>query len=632
MQLSEVFNSVAPIAIVAGGAIVTAGLAWWKGPKQLKPKNEVAKVITARGFPNILKAQKIVAKNGAKFYLGWGASDESEVPLETFKVEISRKGKDEALTLDDKVKAEVAAEFYVRVDTSSDAAIIQAMESLGGKINQEKIREYCTPKFDAALRAAAAQMHIEQIQTEREKFRAAVKSALDSLKDDGLILVDVALRQLNQSPIGDFDANNFFDAQGMKKVTTIINDSKEVINKNNQETETRIAEKDKIETNLRLTVTREKTQAELEQQQEIERLKAEQARQVVEIQAEQKRQADLAKLAAEQEVAARQIKKDQEVGVAEAAKLAALEVAKKEGEQKTVAAEIAKTKAKELAEEDKRIALQKKAEEVAAAEKAANEARALAVAASQQVLAAEQIAVAERNKKIAVLTAEQKAEQEAASVRIASAAQVAVAENEAKAVRVKAEADASALQQKATAEAAAAKLRAEGAYAENYQPLKAAADGKLAEAAAEERLNEARNKLSPEARALILELERVKITPQALETMVAAIANIDSLNVTSISGAPGFGSGTSGEGGSGNSNVFDQFYDAARRNALTKPMVQRLIKDVGGDPKIADNMPDFGNPANDAAAVQPPAVQVVTQPDQAQPPARKAGAPKPAAG
>ena len=115
---------------------------------------------------------------------------------------------------------------------------------------------------------------------------------------------------------------------------------------------------------------------------------------------------------------------------------------------------------------------------------------------------------------------------------------------------------------------------------------------------------------------MIVDIERIKITPATLETMVSAIANIDTFNVTSISGAPNFGNGSSvtvdaPNGSSGGNNVFDQFYKATTQHALTRPLVERMITDLGGDHKIAANMPSLGTNIV-APAATAPVVQVVT--------------------
>ena len=596
---------------IGGAATLVGGLlALWKGPKLLKPENETAKIVTAKGLNPFRRSEKIIAKDGPKFFWGWSASKSSDIPLETYKVPVERKGKTEALVLKDFVKAEVFAEFYVCVDSSTPASMARALEALGGKIDQQKIAEFCMAKFDGALRAAASGMEIEDVQSNREAFRDAVKKALDTLQQDGLRLVDISLRQLNQSPIGDFEPTNLLDAQGLKKVTKIVEESKKIVNDTRQENRVLIAERDKEAENKTLLIDEQKKKATLEQGERVKQLEAEQGRRVAEFEAEQSKQAEMARLQAAQETEARRIEKKKEVALAEEKRQESVAVAQTQREAASRQAEIAKLKALELAEQDKKVALHKKGQEEAAAAQLANEARAKAVAAEQSVVTAKEVAEAERLKQVEVLTAQKDAEKVAAGQRINADAQVYVAEKNAEAAKTEAKGRSEALTISAEAEVSAAKKRAEASYQAEYQPLKAAADGKAAEAEAEKKLNEARNALSDEARKLILDLERTRITPQALEVMVAAIANIDSLNVTSINGmTPVSGGGGAGGGdpgvGSSRGTLFEQFFDAANNNALNKTLMRKLIASVGGDTSIADNLPDFGMPSNSNAPAAP---------------------------
>lgn len=586
--LSGIFNLAANVAVYVGYAsavvipLVGGYWAWFKGPRQLKPENDVARVITARQWPNFFKKSKIVAKDGARMYLNWGASKESDVPLGTFRVEVTRKGKDAALTLADKVKAEVNAEFFVRVDATSDESIIRALESLGGKIDDRKIMEYCTPKFDAALRAAAAKMQIEEIQTNREEFRNSVKEALDSLQNDGLVLIDVSLRRLDQSPLEDFDPNNFFDAQGLKKVTETIEKSKQIINDTKQTAETAIQERNKDEAVRRLTIQEQQRQASLAQEERVRQLEAEQAKRVAEIQAKNDEEAKTAQIRAEETVEQARILKERQIAVSEEKKQQDVAVARAERERVSREAEI-----------NKSIALHARAQEEADAERAANEKRAEAVEAEEGVKTARQVAEAEREKRIAVIAAQAQAEEAAASERIAAQARVEVAELSKREAAEQAEA----LRIEAQAAKDAAILAAEGAYAEIFQKAKAAADGLLAEAEAKAAMNQAVNQLSPEAQAHLVEMARVAMTPEAIRESMKAVEKIDGISITSMDGLAGAfgGSAAGGVAADGavvaGGNPMHQLVNALMTYKMAEPLMDKLIANVGGDKGIARNIP-----------------------------------------
>jgi len=603
MDLTGVFNVAVQTATYAAYASAVAlpilGTYWayTKGPRQLVPENGTARVVTARSWPNIFDKDKIVARDGAKMYMKWGASEISDVPLSTFRVPIERKGKDSALTLLDKVKAEVNAEFFVRVDTSSDESIIQALESLGGEIDEDKIKDYCTAKFDAALRAAAAKMEIEQIQTERESFRNSVKEALDSLKDDGLILVDVSLRQLNQSPLEDFDPNNFFDAQGLKKVTEFIEASKKNVNDTKQEAETQIRDRNKQEAIRRLTIEEEQKQATLQQEERIKNMESEQAKRVAEITAKTNQETQTAHITSERAIDQARISKEQEVGVAEEQKQKAIAIAREERTRVTEEATIAR-----------KIALHAKAGDEADAEKLANEKKAEAVAAAEAVTTERAVAEANRTKQIDVIAATGAAEKLAATDRTAADARLYVSQKNAETAEV----DAKALLTEAQAAKEASVLAADGTFAETFRKLEAIAAGKSADAKAQLEVNEALSKLSPEAMLHLQNIARISMTPEAIRESMRAVEKIGGINITSMDGMSGmFGAAANQNGGGGGiipsdpSNPMAQMVSALMMAKMSEPLLKKIIDGVGGDTDMARFVPGTMPPP--AAPVAVPA-------------------------
>lgn len=614
--LSSIFNfsSLSGLAAVAGTGLGMLGIgvvtAKYASPlKMIKPDSSTAYIVT--GYKG-LKKDQFVVRSAPQAVWKFGMSEPEAVDLKSFTVKITRKGihkenegiidrvrdgvsgtKDESLTLKDKIKAEVDVDFYVQVDTedtkadgkvvvTGDQKIILAKRTLGN-INEKTIRDYLEAKADSALRAAAAQMTIDEIQSDREEFLNKVKANL-SLSEHGLKVTDAALRDFKQAPKESFNPNDYFDAQGLKLVTLKANESLQAVNESNQLTQTQIALKTQEQTIERLKIEQTQKAADLAQKQEVARLEAEQARKVKEIQAEQEKSGNIAAIVAAQQTQERDIEKAQKIAVATAAKERAAEEAR-----------IAKEQAVELANRQKEIALQAKAAEVAEAQQAANLKRAEAVAAEQSVTTAEEVAKAERAKQVAVIEAKREAEKEAEARKLSAAADVVVATAKAEATRVEAQGKGDAAIVAATADAQAAAKRAEGAYAETFQPLKAKADGDLAQAAAEDALNKARNTLSAEARAFQVDLKRVEVTPEIVQSFVAGMASIDNFNVTSISGAPGSSPAPGGfvgletPGSSG--NVFEQFYAAARQNMIQVPLIEKVITDMGGDPKVVRNMP-----------------------------------------
>lgn len=623
--LTGIFNAAATVGVglaVGGVALAGAALGYWiAGPRLLKPTTQKAYVVTGYTPGTVFKAlwplnwfkgkskKQFVVKDGPQWYMKGGSSAPEEVSLNTFSVSISKKD-GEALTLKDHVKAEVETEFYIRVDKSSDEAIIQALQSFG-VVNDATISKVLEASFDSALRQAAANMNVEEIHADREKFLQTVKTSMD-LKPFGLELVDVALRSFRQAALDSFNENDYFDAQGLEKIRKTTEASRKKVNDEVKSTQTLIAERDKEEAIKQLKIAEQQEAARLAKEEEVARMTAEQQKRVAEIQAKEEKEAELAKIQAAQETEARAIEKARQIGLADEQKAQALAIAKEEREKASREAEIAKQKQVELAERDKQIALHGKMLEEAAAEKAANEKKAEAVEAEESVKTARQLAEAERNKKVEIIKAEEEAGRTAAGEKIAADAKVYVAQKEAEAAREQASGIAEALRIEAIAESEAAKVRAEGAYQESFQALKALADGKMAEAEAQRKLNEAVNALSAEARGYLIDKIRAEITPEIVRELTASIGKIDKFTVTSMDGVPypGAGVGASGGGAAGggaNDGVINQAYTALLRHKIDAPVLGMILEQLGGDTEVTKNLPGIDKIISSAAGSTPAA-------------------------
>jgi uncharacterized membrane protein YqiK len=231
-----------------------------------------------------------------------------------------------------------------------------------------------------------------------------------------------------------------------------------------------------------------------------------------------------------------------------------------------------------------------------------------------------------------VIAAEGLAKKAAAADRIAAQARVEVAElgtreasEQAKALLIEAEAAKS-----------AAALAAEGVYAEIFQKAKAMADGKMADAEAQNALNQAINQLTPEAQAHLVDLARITMTPEAIRESMKAVEKIQGINITSMDGMAGaFGGGAQGggvdggAGGNGGNNPMAQLVNAIMMLKMSEPLLDKVIAGVNGDKGIAKNMPGAPTVVFDTEAA--PVAQVVV-PEQNNQPPQQGGRKKPSAG
>src|SRR5262245_57920053 len=121
------------------------------------------------------------------------------VPLATLRLEVLRENAD-ALITDDKLRADVRAEFFVRVQPDAES-ILQASRSLGDSLaTPAEVRALVEDKLVSALRTAAASKTLEQLNAERDEFLVEVmRLVAEDLKSNGLVLESVTISKLDQT-------------------------------------------------------------------------------------------------------------------------------------------------------------------------------------------------------------------------------------------------------------------------------------------------------------------------------------------------------------------------------------------------------------------------------------------------
>lgn len=410
------------------------------------------------------------------------------VSLETIRLVVVRNGVD-ALITGDKLRADIRAEFFVRVQPN-DESIQAAARSLGDKMDEvisqrgstegstSSVSRLIEDKLVSALRTSAARKTLEQLNSERDEFinevRAIVKADLDH---NGFSLETVTISKLDQTGGEHLKPDNIFDAQGLRTIAEItqknLTQRNEIVRNGEQ-----LRTAQDVETRKKvLDLERAKAEAE-----------AGQTSQVAVIQAEQERIAQ-----------EKQIEAQKSIQIAQVGQQKAIEIAKREQARDIEVAEkdkiTAVTKADEKVEVAKRNQLQAIA--VADALKAgAEEKLALAEAqrmdARQKILTVEQVATSDREKQKSVIAAEAAAmtayvqsekQADAAAYRTKTEAEAkkASADAEAEAMRKKSEAERDAQIAKADGGKALALAEAEGSRAR----LTAEADGTKARLLAE---------------------------------------------------------------------------------------------------------------------------------------------------
>ncbi|MEL6622137.1 MAG: flotillin domain-containing protein [Pseudomonadota bacterium] len=578
-MLPEIPNAggvnITEIAVIVGMvfvALVTIGLIFARLYK--RSSKEVSFVRTGFG------GQQVVVNGGALVLPV--LHEVIPVNMNTLRLEV-RRANEQALITKDRMRVDVQAEFYVRVQPTIES-IANAAQTLGRRTMEPvALKELIEGKFVDSLRAVAAEMAMEELHEQRVSFVQKVQAAVsEDILKNGLELESVSLTGLDQTNREYFNPNNAFDAEGLTKLTQEIEERRKKRNDIEQETEVLIKRKNLDAEQQRLLISRDQEYARLEQEREIEMRKADQTAQIAREQAlreyeaeqariESGRQKRQASIEAEQLVAERQITKDRTVREQEIVKDQAVE-----------AAAVEKSKMIALAEQDRDIAVAEKSRAKSEADAQADEARAIAAKAHEAVVTARETEVAEREKQIQLIEAARAAEQGAIAIKVAAETEKLAAIDTAEAIRIAADADAEKARISARASADAELAHAEAAKV-TYE----------VEAAGKRGVNEAANVLSPEQIALRIKLELIKALPEIIAQSVKPMEAIDGIKIVQVDGigggkgaglAAGSGDGAAiANGGSGGGNLADQAVAAALKYRTQAPMLDSILGEIGLD-------------------------------------------------
>ena len=525
--------------------------------------------------------QKVIMNGGALVFPV--LHEQIPVNMNTLRLEV-RRANDQALITKDRMRVDVQAEFYVRVQPVVES-IANAAQTLGRRtMEPSALKELVEGKFVDALRAVAAEMAMEELHEQRVNFVQKVQAAVsEDILKNGLELESVSLTGLDQTNREFFNPDNAFDAEGLTKLTQAIEERRKTRNDIEQETQVLIERKNLEAEAQKYQIARDKEFARLEQEREIQIRMAEQAALIAQQQADREREAEQAKIVAQQkireaDISSGQVVKEREIATALAVEAAAVEKAK----------QIA------LAEQARDIAVSLKSKEKSQADAAADEARAVAAKAAEEVATSRQTAIAEREKAIQLIEARKAAEQQAISITVAAEAEKAAAADRAAALRIAAEAEAEKARVSAKGLADSEKLRAD-ALAATY---KVEAEGKRS-------VNEASNTLSPEQIAMQVRIKLIEALPQIIAESVKPMQNIDGIKILHVDGLNGNGAASAnGEAVAANGGLADQAVAAALRYRSQAPLIDALMSELGISGGTLDGM---ANAVTQAAAPEPKA-------------------------
>lgn len=516
------------------------------------------------------------------------------VNMNTLRLEV-RRANEQALITRDRMRVDVLAEFYVRVQPTQES-IANAAQTLGMRtMKPEALKELVEGKFVDALRAVAAEMAMIELHEQRVDFVQKVQQVVsEDLLKNGLELEAVSLTGLDQTSREYFNPDNVFDAEGLTRLTEEIEVRRKRRNDVEQDTMVNIKRKNLEAEQQRLELEKEEEYARLEQQREIEIRRAAQSAEISREQAQKAQEAKQAHIMAKQQidqaninservveeerinmqrqVREKEIDKEQTIQSAQIAKERNIETARIEKERTLEAADIEKQKTIELAEQDRSIAIAEKSKAQSEAKAEADIARAAAVQAEEKVHTVRETEQAERMKVIELLEASKQAERNAIQVTVAAEAEKQAAEDQAESVRILANAD-----------AAKVRVAAEGAADAEMLAAEAAAKRYAVEAEGKRALHESENLLSAQQIEMQVKMALITHLPSIISESVKPMQAIDGIKIMQVSGLGG-GSGSGGDGagsGAGEGNLADQVVNSALRYRAQAPLLESLLSELG---------------------------------------------------
>jgi uncharacterized membrane protein YqiK len=521
-------------------AIVVALAVWLVRWLYVRSSKDRAFVRTGLG------GQKVVLDGGA-FVLPV-VHEAVPVNMNTVRLEVSR-GQDKALISKDRMRVDVTAEFFVRVQASPQA-VAAAAQTLGYKtMEAEQLKQLIEGKFVDALRTVAAGMSMEDLHEKRGAYVKAVRDTVaEDLLKNGLELEAASLTQLDQTAMEYFNPSNAFDAEGLTRLTEQIERRKKERNEVEQNTLIAIRSKNLETEKLVLAIDRDGEYARLLQQREVEVARARQRSEVARERAEQERDAEAVQISAKQAIDSARLQADQHIEQSRIAK-----------EQALQAAEVGRRTALELAEQQRAIAVAGQSKAQSEAQAAADNARAQAVVAEEKVFTAREVEGAQRKKAIDLIAAAQAGEKEALRLQLAVQAEKAAALDRGEAIKSQAQAEADADQIRLVAERLRAELAAQAARL----------------------MNESHNMLTPEARVALFRQKLLDKMEAIIRESARPMERIEGIKIISVNGLGGSAVGSpAGEVGAG---LPEQVVNSALRFRAQAPLIDSLLREIGID-------------------------------------------------
>jgi flotillin len=425
-------GGLATAVLVVSGALLLLITGVLTTVRRLYQKTKASEAFVRTGFGGVR-----VIRDGGALVIPF-VHELVRVSLQTIKLEVQREN-EVALITKDKLRADIRAEFFVRVQPDVES-ILQASRSLGEKmLNLSEVRALVEDKLVSALRTAAASRTLEELNSERDQFLSDVMRLVgEDLSSNGLVLETVTISKLDQTDDRFLKAENIFDAQGKRKIAEITQQNLSERNRLVREGEQLRKQQDVIARQAVLELERRENETIARQHAEVQKSQAEAAR-----------DAEVKSLEAKREVELASIEKQRQLEVATRLAEQAAEIAEREKQEKIVEAEQKRT----------------------LAQRALVDAEAERERAQQALHSVRVTAEAERDKTQKVLAAQAQAEMRFVNEQRQADSDAYAKQKQAEAQRLAADAEAEAVRKRAQAQADAEHHKALGQRAIAMVPV-----------------------------------------------------------------------------------------------------------------------------------------------------------------
>src|SRR5579864_3112964 len=256
-----------------------------------------------------------VVINGGAFVLPF-IHDFTPVNMNVLPMQIVRQKGDAVITRD-RMRIDIEADFYVRVQATREAVSIAAATLGRRTLEPERLHALLSGKFVSALRSVASEMTMEQMHEQRGEYVARVKAAAqEALAQNGLELESVAITDLDQTDLEFFNPSNRFDAEGLTRLMEDIEDRRKLRNDIEQDSMIKIRTRNLEAERQALDIERQSETARLEQERDIEMRRALQRTEVARERALRETEAEQAQITAREAIEKARIANEQAIAEA----------------------------------------------------------------------------------------------------------------------------------------------------------------------------------------------------------------------------------------------------------------------------------------------------------------------------